>query len=557
MAVLQTKKRNALPESDFALPEQRKYPLPDAAHVRNAAARLEQEHKAGKISDADYASAKRRIAAAAKRFGVHSEYNAPAGGKKTRVHVRAELGHGGSLHVRHMSDRDVHLDGVDVALADAGDKPVWIQLAKPGVFRGHPAGPFELNDKVFSEIVTNFRATQNRAIPIDFEHASEADPTEGSIPVDGAPAQGWIRDLRIDGGGLWGLVEWGDKAREYIRSGAYKFFSPAIRFNAKDRVTGERIGARMTSGALTNNPFLDGLKPLTAKDAVTMKLAAGALAHGPGEYMPGIKAALKMPELCSARECCDMVDRLRDHLDAAGPDGTHEGIDLAQYLHPLREAVGATPGMTWDEVFEIVEVLIQQAIDEHVEEYHEGESPSMPSAPEEAGATDGKGSALSDADTETTDMKDLAEATTKIAELSLNLKDESARADKAEAELASLRDWKEKREAKDIDERVELAFETYKDARKLTDADKEAMRIVLTAKPETFEKQYPKVKAGDQHLLKNVTDRRPAVPELVQGEGDDKIANETFAQTATRLMSEKKISYAAASNLAFKLRAGR
>ena len=39
MAKLTTKKRNALPTSTFALPKERKFPLPDASHARNALAR--------------------------------------------------------------------------------------------------------------------------------------------------------------------------------------------------------------------------------------------------------------------------------------------------------------------------------------------------------------------------------------------------------------------------------------------------------------------------------------------------------------------------------------
>lgn len=146
----------------------------------------------------------------------------------------------------------------------------------------------------------------------------------------------------------------------------------------------------------------------------------------------------------------------------------------------------------------------------------------------------------------------LTEAKTKLAELSLALKDETARADKAETEVVSLRDWKTKRETKDLEERVDLAFETYKDARKLTDADKEAMLIVLSAKPETFEKQYPKVKAGERHLLRNVTETREA-PALQVLEGGQSLT-ETFAETTDRLMREKKISFEAAQNQAFKLR---
>lgn len=41
MAVLTTKKRNALPDKSFAGPD-RSYPIEDAAHARNALARVSQ-----------------------------------------------------------------------------------------------------------------------------------------------------------------------------------------------------------------------------------------------------------------------------------------------------------------------------------------------------------------------------------------------------------------------------------------------------------------------------------------------------------------------------------
>ena len=50
MSKLTTKQRNKLPKSDFAEPGERKYPMPDKAHARNAKARAsEMEHK-GKLS---------------------------------------------------------------------------------------------------------------------------------------------------------------------------------------------------------------------------------------------------------------------------------------------------------------------------------------------------------------------------------------------------------------------------------------------------------------------------------------------------------------------------
>ena len=53
MAKLTTAKTNSEPKSDFALPDERKYPVPDAAHARNAKARASQQEKAGNLSTAD------------------------------------------------------------------------------------------------------------------------------------------------------------------------------------------------------------------------------------------------------------------------------------------------------------------------------------------------------------------------------------------------------------------------------------------------------------------------------------------------------------------------
>ena len=57
MGELSTKRRNAEPRSDFGLPEERKYPMPDKAHARNAKARASQQKKEGNLT----ASEKARI----------------------------------------------------------------------------------------------------------------------------------------------------------------------------------------------------------------------------------------------------------------------------------------------------------------------------------------------------------------------------------------------------------------------------------------------------------------------------------------------------------------
>ena len=64
---LSTAQQNDLPDSAFAFPEQRKEPLIDAKHVRNAVARFDQVEG---VSDKERDQAWKRILAAAKRYDV-------------------------------------------------------------------------------------------------------------------------------------------------------------------------------------------------------------------------------------------------------------------------------------------------------------------------------------------------------------------------------------------------------------------------------------------------------------------------------------------------------
>ena len=52
MATLSEKKRDSLRKSQFGLPEERKYPMPDKSHARNAKARASQQEEKGNLSEA-------------------------------------------------------------------------------------------------------------------------------------------------------------------------------------------------------------------------------------------------------------------------------------------------------------------------------------------------------------------------------------------------------------------------------------------------------------------------------------------------------------------------
>ena len=64
---LSTKQQNRMPAQTFAFPKERKEPLTDARHVRNAIARFDQVEG---VSATERQAAWRRIKAAAKKFGV-------------------------------------------------------------------------------------------------------------------------------------------------------------------------------------------------------------------------------------------------------------------------------------------------------------------------------------------------------------------------------------------------------------------------------------------------------------------------------------------------------
>src|SRR5205085_11972350 len=64
---LSTAEENRMPEKEFAFPEQRKEPLTDAAHVRNAIARFDQVEG---VTDAERDRAWKRIQSAARRFDI-------------------------------------------------------------------------------------------------------------------------------------------------------------------------------------------------------------------------------------------------------------------------------------------------------------------------------------------------------------------------------------------------------------------------------------------------------------------------------------------------------
>lgn len=173
-------------------------------------------------------------------------------------------------------------------------RPIWIQAATTGTWKGHPAHPIiEFTEKTFDQVIANFRKNPSFALDangvgnapvvrLDYEHASEfGDPTRGSIPTDGLPAPGWVLDLEKRRGAdgkvqLWALVEMGEQLWGQVERREYLWTSVAVDPNGKDRVTNQPIGAVMTSLAMTNNPFILGMEPMTTSQGQSSKKIAAS-----------------------------------------------------------------------------------------------------------------------------------------------------------------------------------------------------------------------------------------------------------------------------------------
>ena len=67
MSKINEASRDHITDANFAFPEERKEPIHDAAHVRNAIARFNQVEG---VTDAEWDEAWKRIKAAAKKYNV-------------------------------------------------------------------------------------------------------------------------------------------------------------------------------------------------------------------------------------------------------------------------------------------------------------------------------------------------------------------------------------------------------------------------------------------------------------------------------------------------------
>jgi phage I-like protein len=114
-------------------------------------------------------------------------------------------------------------------------------------------GKIVVDDESLNSIMAFRKKREPNDEVIDYEHKS--------FSGEEAPAGGWIKKLLNKGkDGIWGVVEWTEKARKMIEAKEYRYFSPVTLTRKTD---GKVLG--LLGGGLTNMPNILGMQPLTNK----------------------------------------------------------------------------------------------------------------------------------------------------------------------------------------------------------------------------------------------------------------------------------------------------
>ena len=144
---------------------------------------------------------------------------------------------------------------------------VLLQVTPAGEFlpsdgRAMDSPPWNIDAASAERVIARYNAAAAaKPLVIDYEHQTLNKEKNGQP----APAAGWFRGLKwLEGQGLYAVVELTARARQYIGDNEYLYFSPVFEY---DRNTGTVLAVHM--GALTNNPAIHGMAPLSLLAAAT------------------------------------------------------------------------------------------------------------------------------------------------------------------------------------------------------------------------------------------------------------------------------------------------
>lgn len=192
--------------------------------------------------------------------------------------------------------RDVDLARVTL-LADGKDgfKRSWIMLMPEGEYDHPQYGKLAFTRPKLSEFKRNF---DNRVRKIDI--ALDRDH-------DGGQATGWLEELALKDGGLWGLVRWTRLGEQLLGDQIYRYFSPEFG-TFTDPESGKKFENVIIGGGLTNRPFLKTMPAVKLKDKARFQR--------PGQYTKSDRAKIPAEDFAGPNQTFPIVTQ-QDVHDAA------------------------------------------------------------------------------------------------------------------------------------------------------------------------------------------------------------------------------------------------
>jgi len=133
----------------------------------------------------------------------------------------------------------------------------------------------------------------NIDLVIDYEHQTDYAAKNGQP----APAAGWIKKIEARADGVWGQVEWTERAKSHLLAKEYRYFSPTFLHDKAGNVL------RIIRAALTNHPAIEDL-PALANATETGNHIMNK------EELKALAATLGLPEDADAGTIIAAADKL-------------------------------------------------------------------------------------------------------------------------------------------------------------------------------------------------------------------------------------------------------
>lgn len=313
MSTLNAKARKHIAPSNFVFPKDKRYPIHDISHARNALAR-----SSGKPEEA------------AVKKAVYAKY--PSLKPENKLHEVKNM---------FISRGFFKLDAIKLA---EGEVNPPVQILRIGKFNHPKYGEFEITSATLAELKKNFdNRVRGIDISIDYFHDSDKE------------AAAWFSELYLntEGTELWAKVEWTPKATQKLSDREIRYFSPDFAFKWEDPESGVTYNNVLFGGGLTNRPFVKDMAAIVASEekgkvimnekelkefqAKMIKLAEDheAMKKEHGEMKAKLEEMNEMDE--ADEDCEDGEDGEEDHDDVEPKDMEHAKKMLKEMKAKLAE----------------------------------------------------------------------------------------------------------------------------------------------------------------------------------------------------------------------------